>query len=51
MCSSDLDPKWAAPTTSATGYMFAAMFYFACCYAMSRYAKATEERLGQADKR
>jgi general L-amino acid transport system permease protein len=46
-----IDPKWAAPTTSATGYMFAAIFYFLCCYAMSRYAKATEERLGLADKR
>jgi general L-amino acid transport system permease protein len=46
-----IDPKWAAPTTSATGYMFAAIFYFICCYAMSRYAKATEERLGKADKR
>jgi general L-amino acid transport system permease protein len=46
-----IDPKWAAPTTSATGYMFAAIFYFICCYAMSRYAKATEERLGLADKR
>jgi general L-amino acid transport system permease protein len=46
-----IDPKWAAPTTSATGYMFAAIFYFICCYAMSRYAKATEERLAKADKR
>jgi general L-amino acid transport system permease protein len=46
-----IDPKWAAPTTSATGYMFAAMFYFACCYAMSRYAKATEDRLAKADRR
>ena len=46
-----IDPKWAAPTTSATGYMFAAIFYFICCYAMSRYAKATEERLSLADKR
>jgi general L-amino acid transport system permease protein len=46
-----IDPKWAAPTTSATGYMFAAIFYFLCCYAMSRYAKATEERLAVADKR
>jgi general L-amino acid transport system permease protein len=49
--ASRIDPKWAAPTTSATGYMFAAIFYFICCYAMSRYAKATEERLGKADKR
>jgi general L-amino acid transport system permease protein len=46
-----IDPKWAAPTTSATGYMFAAIFYFLCCYAMSRYARATEERLAVADKR
>jgi len=46
-----IDPKWAAPTTSATGYMFAAIFYFICCYAMSLYAKATEERLALADKR
>ena len=46
-----IDPKWAAPTTSATGYMFAAIFYFICCYAMSRYAKATEERLALADRR
>jgi general L-amino acid transport system permease protein len=46
-----IDPKWAAPTTSATGYMFAAIFYFICCYAMSRYARATEERLAKADKR
>jgi general L-amino acid transport system permease protein len=46
-----IDPKWAAPTTSATGYVYAAIFYFLCCYAMSRYAKATEERLAVADKR
>ena len=46
-----IDPKWAAPTTSATGYMFAAIFYFLCCYAMSRYAKATEERLAASDHR
>jgi general L-amino acid transport system permease protein len=46
-----IDPQWAAPTTSATGYFFAAIFYFICCYAMSRYAKATEQRLAKADKR
>jgi general L-amino acid transport system permease protein len=46
-----IDPQWAAPTTSATGYFFAAIFYFICCYAMSRYAKATETRLAKADKR
>jgi general L-amino acid transport system permease protein len=46
-----IDPKWAAPTTSATGYVVAAVFYFACCYGMSRYAKSVEARLATADKR
>ena len=48
---SRIDPKWAAPTTSATGYAFAAMFYFIFCFAMSRYAKSVEARLGKADHR
>jgi general L-amino acid transport system permease protein len=48
---SRIDPKWAAPTTSATGYAFAAMFYFIFCFAMSRYAKSVEARLGKADYR
>ena len=39
------DQKWASPVTSLTGYAFAAMFYFVCCYAMSRYAKRVEARL------
>ena len=42
---SRIDPKWAAPTTSATGYAFAAMFYFIFCFGMSRYAKGVEARL------
>src|SRR3984893_19469760 len=46
-----IDPKWAAPTTSSTGYAFAAMFYFTFCFAMSRYAKSVEARLGKADHR
>src|SRR5437588_393358 len=48
---SRIDPKWAAPTTSATGYVFAAIFYFIFCYSMSRYAKSVEARLGKADRR
>jgi general L-amino acid transport system permease protein len=48
---SRIDPKWAAPTTSATGYAFAAIFYFIFCYAMSRYAKSVEARLAKSDKR
>ena len=46
-----IDPKWAAPTTSSTGYAVAAIFYFVFCYAMSRYARATEERLAKGEKR
>ncbi len=45
------DPKWAAPTTAVTGYAFAALFYFVCCYGMSRYAKSVETRLARAGRR
>jgi general L-amino acid transport system permease protein len=48
---SRIDPKWAAPTTSATGYAFAAIFYFIFCYGMSRYAKSVEARLAKGDRR
>jgi len=48
---SRIDPKWAAPTTSTTGYIVAAVFYLICCYGMSRYAQATEKRLAKADRR
>jgi general L-amino acid transport system permease protein len=39
------DPKWAAPNIPVTGYAFAALFYFICCYCMSRYARGVEARL------
>jgi general L-amino acid transport system permease protein len=39
------DPNWASPIVSTTGYVFAAMFYFVCCYSMSRYARRVELRL------
>ncbi|RDV01399.1 amino acid ABC transporter permease [Undibacter mobilis] len=48
---SRIDPKWAAPSTSATGYAVAAFFYLICCYGMSRYAQETEKRLRKADRR
>ena len=44
------DPNWITPTTAATGYAFAALFYFVCCYAMSRYARSMEVRLRRADR-
>jgi len=49
--SARIDPKWATPVTSATGYAVAAIFYFALCYGMSRYARYTEARLAKSDRR
>ena len=40
-----IDPKWATPVTSTTGYAVAAMFYFVVCYSMSRYSRHIELRL------
>ena len=48
---SRVDPKWATPVTSTTGYAVAAIFYLVFCYGMSRYARATEARLRMGDKR
>ncbi len=45
------DPKWTAPTTTVTGYVVAALFYFVCCYGMSRYARSVEARLARAGRR
>ncbi len=45
------DPRWATPVTSVTGYAFAALFYFICCYGMSRYARNVETRLARAHRR
>jgi len=49
--SARIDPKWATPVTSATGYAVAAIFYFTFCYGMSRYARYTEARLAKGDRR
>ena len=46
-----IDPKWATPVTSLTGAAFAAMFYFICCYLMSRYAQDMEARLSASNRR
>ena len=45
------DPHWITPVTSVTGYAFAALFYFICCYGMSRYARNVEARLARAHRR
>ncbi len=41
------DPHWVTPVTGVTGYAFAALFYFVCCYGMSRYARSVEARLAR----
>jgi len=46
-----VDPVWATPVTSTTGYAFAAVVYFICCYSMSRYASGIERRLAVSDRR
>ena len=46
-----LDPEWAGPTISTTGYLFAAMFYFVFCFGMSRYSLAMERRLAAGRNR
>jgi general L-amino acid transport system permease protein len=46
-----VDPKWATPVTSATGYAFAAIFYLIFCTLMSRYATAVERRLDVTARR
>ncbi len=46
-----LDPVWAGPTISATGYVFAALFYFAFCFGMSRYSLFVEHRLARGSGR
>jgi general L-amino acid transport system permease protein len=45
--SARIDPNWATPVTSTTGYAFAGIFYFVFCYAMSRYARYVEARLAR----
>jgi general L-amino acid transport system permease protein len=45
------DPRWASPITSLTGYAFAALIYFICCYGMSRYARRVETRMARSGRR
>ena len=43
--SARLDPIWASPTTSTTGYVFAALFFWVFCFGMSRYSLGVERSL------
>ena len=45
-----LDPAWAGPTISTTGYIFAGLFYWVFCFGMSRYSLMMERRLSAGRK-
>jgi general L-amino acid transport system permease protein len=44
------DPHWAGPTIMVTGYVFAGIFYFVCCFGMARYSTRIEQVLVKARK-
>ena len=46
-----LDPDWAGPTISTSGYLFAAIFYFVFCWGMSRYSLMMERKLAAGKRR
>ena len=46
-----LDPVWAGPTISTTGYVFAALFYWVFCFTMSRYSQMLERKLSSGRRR
>lgn len=39
------DSKWISPSTTTTGYVMAAFFFWLCCFALSRYSQRLERRL------
>ncbi len=45
------DPNWATPVTLYTGFAFAGIVYFVCCFSMSRYALFVERRVNVAGRR
>ena len=49
--SSFTDSNWASPTQSHTGYLVAAIFFWICCFGMSRYSIFWEDRLHTGHKR
>ncbi|WP_375410414.1 amino acid ABC transporter permease [uncultured Methylobacterium sp.] len=48
--ASRADPRWSAPMVPLTAYLFAALFYFAFCFCMARYAGFIERRLAAGDR-
>jgi general L-amino acid transport system permease protein len=42
------DAAWATPTTTITGYFFAAAVFWCLCFSLSRYAASIERRLARS---
>ena len=38
------DPQWLSASTTTTGFVFAAFFFWSCCFAMSRFSVRLERR-------
>ncbi len=45
------DLEWSSPNTAVTGYLFAALVYWAFCFSMSRYSAKLEHDLAAGDRR
>ncbi len=45
-----IDPSWAGPSISPTGYLFAAVIYWIFCFGMSRYSQSIERHLARGHK-
>ena len=45
------DTVWSGPTILVTGYVFAGIFYYVVCAAMSAYARGVEKRLATGRNR
>ncbi|MBS0244144.1 MAG: amino acid ABC transporter permease, partial [Proteobacteria bacterium] len=45
------DPKWFAPNTAMTGYVFTAFIFWVICFSISRYSAWLEARLSRGDRR
>lgn len=50
MQSTFTNPTWASPVQSLTGYLFAALIFWAFCFSMSRYSLFVEKRLDTGHK-
>jgi general L-amino acid transport system permease protein len=44
------DPKWFAPTTAMTGYVFAAALFWVFCFGMSKYSQYIEVKLNTGNR-